>query len=360
MNPSLELDALRVRVQEALDGQHERHRAQLAPLGPDMEPLLEAVGALLAGGKRLRAAFLYTGYLAAGGLDSPGLIRAAASMEVFQAAALLHDDVMDHSLVRRGMPAAHVALARLHERAGWGGDAGDFGVAGAILAGDLCLTWTDELFATCGLPVQEVGRARTQFDLMRSQLMGGQFLDVLESVRDWQDLDTAERIERARRVIRFKSAKYSVEQPLLIGAAAAGADQTTLHALSEYGLHLGEAFQLRDDLLGVFGDPSATGKPAGDDLREGKRTVLMAWALDGSEPAGRERALALFGRPDLDDADVDWLRGWCERTGAVERVEELIAHGADAARAALSSVDLDPDGAAMLAHLVEVATAREA
>src|SRR6478609_9235976 len=254
LSSPLDAGDLRARVQAAVDAEISTQAAVLAEIGDDLTPLVSAVSALLRGGKRLRAAFLYWGYRAGGGPDSDALVRAATSMEFFQAAALMHDDVMDDSDTRRGLPAAHRRLATEHTEHGWTGDGDRFGVAGAILAGDLCLTWTDELFATSGLPAVELDRARPVFDRMRTQLMGGQFLDVLESARGWDSLTTAERVERARRVIRYKSAKYTVEHPLLIGATAAGAGEADLAALSAYGLALGEAFQLRDDVLGVFGD----------------------------------------------------------------------------------------------------------
>src|SRR5690606_21481562 len=233
-------------------------------LGAPMGPLVDAVAELLSGGKRLRAAFFYWGWRGFGhepSLDDAA-IRAASSMEVFQAAALLHDDVMDNSDLRRGRPTAHRAFAADHLRQGWNGDPARFGHAAAILAGDLCLNWTDELFTGSGLPAEALLRARPEFDRMRTQPMGGQFLHMLEGARGWADLPYAERVDRSRTVIRYKSAKYSVEQPLLIGARAAGAPEAALASLSRYGTALGEAFQLRDDVLGVYGDPDQTGKPA--------------------------------------------------------------------------------------------------
>jgi geranylgeranyl diphosphate synthase type I len=194
---------------------------------------------------------------------------------------------------------------------------------------------------------------------MRTQLMGGQFLDVLESARGWEDLDHDERVRRSRMVIRFKSGKYSVEQPLLIGAQAAGADPRALDRLSVYGLHLGEAFQLRDDVLGVFGDPAATGKPAGDDLREGKRTVLVAHALDGASDEDTQALLGYLGDPDLSETDVERARDILVRTGALERTEALIAEGAAAAAAALDGIpDLTPEGREALVELITVCTSR--
>ncbi|MBT9254732.1 polyprenyl synthetase family protein [Phycicoccus sp. MAQZ13P-2] len=352
---------LRGRVQRVLDDELAAQARVLAELGPDVEDLLLAIGDLLRGGKRLRAAFLYWGGRAAGLPDSESLVRLAAAMELFQAAALIHDDVMDDSDTRRGMPAAHRALATRHADRGWSGDDARFGLAGAVLAGNLCLTWTDELYATCGLPDTDVARGRPVFDRMRTQLMAGQFLDVVESVRPWAGLPDDERVARAGRVIRYKSAKYTVEHPLLIGATVGGMDAAGLDALSRYGLDVGRAFQLRDDLLGVFGDPGETGKPAGDDLREGKRTVLLAHALAGSDASGRARVEQLVGRPDLAVGDVDELRGLITGSGAVGVLEDEIGRLAESARAALNAAPtLDPQAREVLLELVATATARRA
>lgn len=350
---------LRPRVQRALDDHLEHQREVLSELGSPIAPLVDAVGELLSGGKRLRAAFLYWGWRALGGDDSEAAVRAASSMEVFQAAALLHDDVMDNSDLRRGRPTAHRTFATRHRTNGWSGDPERFGHAGAILAGDLCLNWTDEMFATSGLPTTALDRARPEFDRMRTQLMGGQFLDILEAARGWRDLGYEERLRQCLTVIRYKSARYSVQQPLLIGALAAGADQATLAALARYGVHLGEAFQLRDDVLGVFGDPAETGKPAGDDLREGKHTVLIAHALEHADPEGAELVAASLGDPDLDDATVEACRDVLRRSGAVDRTEEMISAGADEARVALDDAPALTDlGRAALVDLVAICTDR--
>jgi geranylgeranyl diphosphate synthase type I len=352
---------LRTRVQTCIDEELKRQAVVLDELGPDVTDLLDRVGSLLAGGKRLRAAFLYWGHRAAGRPDSEALVRLASAMEFFQAAALIHDDVMDDSDTRRGMPAAHRALAAVHTERGWDGDDERFGVAGAILAGNLCLTWTDELVATSGLPSQDLARGREVFDRMRTQLMAGQFLDVVDSVRPWDDLPAAERLERAQRVIRYKSAKYTVEHPLLIGATAGGLGEEDLAHLSSYGLALGHAFQLRDDILGVFGDPEATGKPAGDDLREGKRTVLIAHTLSGTDGAGREALRTHLGTPDLDSATIDDLREVITASGAVDAVEAEITALATTARTSLAAAtSLDEHAREVLDQLVEISTARTA
>lgn len=362
MHSPPDLDVLRHRVQQEITASIAGALEALAEIGDETAPLVDAISRLLTGGKGLRAGFLYWGYRAAGGPDSDALVRLAASMEFFQGAALLHDDVMDRSDTRRGRPSAHRAIAALHADRGWSGDADRFGDGAAILAGNLCLTWCDQLYATSGLPAAELARGRAMFDRMRTQLMGGQFLDLLESARSWADLDLDARVTAARKVIRYKSAKYTIEQPLLIGALVGGAPADTLTELSNYGLALGEAFQLRDDLLGVYGDPEATGKPAGDDLREGKRTVLIAHALDTADDADRATIESHLGRHDLDTAGVDRLRGILTRVGAVDRVEALITDLVDEAHLALDRACaagiLEPLALDELTALIGISTAR--
>ncbi|MDN5795134.1 MAG: polyprenyl synthetase family protein [Intrasporangium sp.] len=362
MSRSTDLRELRRRVQQATGEQIAAASRALDPIGPGLAPRVAAVSGQLAGGQGRRASFLYWGHRAAGTPDSTELARLAASMEFFQGAALLHDDVMDRSDTRRGMPSAHRAAAALHGQRGWAGDPERFGEGTAILAGNLCLTWCDQLYATCGLPAADLARGRALFDRMRTQLMGGQFLDLLESARGWEGVDLEGRIESARTVIRYKSAKYTIEQPLLIGALVGGVPEPALPHLSSYGLALGEAFQLRDDVLGVFGDPEATGKPAGDDLREGKRTVLIAYALDGAQPGDRQTLEARLGRDDIDTAGVDDLRDIVKRSRAVERVESLIEVRVTEARAALARASvagrLDEPAVDMLEELVSVSTER--
>ncbi|MCA1781659.1 MAG: polyprenyl synthetase family protein [Dermatophilaceae bacterium] len=348
------------RVQTCVDAEIERQRQVLTDLGPDVTELLDVCSDLLAGGKRLRASFLAWGYATVAGIpaeDVPDdIIGMATAMEFFQAGALLHDDVMDGSDTRRGAPAAHVALASRHARRGWEGPPERFGLAGAVLAGNLCLTAADDLVARADLP--DLGAARDLFSVMRTQLMAGQFLDVVESVRPWALLSTEERLARADRVIRFKSAKYSVEHPLLIGALAAHASQEQVAALSRYGLDVGRAFQLRDDLLGVFGDPTVTGKPAGDDLREGKRTVLIAATLDRLGTPDAERLLTGLGR---DDADVVAdLQGLIAGSGSVDWVEARITALLADALSALADARLTRQGYASLADLARQATQRAA
>ncbi|MET7399503.1 polyprenyl synthetase family protein [Dactylosporangium sp. NPDC005572] len=350
-HPFLDRAELRARVQGALQRFLERRRAKLTEIeAAALGPVADAIDALvLGGGKRLRPAFAYWGYRGAGGADADEVVAAVAALELVQASALIHDDVMDGSETRRGEPAVHRRFAKLHAEAGWRGDAAGFGTAAAILLGDLCLVWSDEMLHTSGVDPLVVARARPVFDEMRTEVTVGQYLDV--QTQATADTST----ERASLVARFKSAKYTIEQPLLFGAALAGAPGPLVAAYSSFGLPLGEAFQLRDDVLGVFGDPRVTGKPAGDDLREGKRTYLVAAALE--RPEGRVLGERL-GDPALDAAGVAELREVIVRTGALERTEQRIAALTSTALEALAGADVTDEAREVLTGLAQAATQR--
>jgi geranylgeranyl diphosphate synthase type I len=324
----------------------------LASLGEDAVRLIEHARTGISGGKRFRASFCWWGHLAvAAPADEKALLKACASLELLHASALVHDDYMDASDVRRGRPATHRAFAQLHADAGWTGSAEQYGAAAAILLGDLLLSWSDEMLRTCGLPADRVLGALRFFDLTRSEVVAGQFLDVTAQARGASDVDLA------MTVLRYKSAKYSIERPLHIGAALAGADEAMQTQLSRFGLPLGEAFQLRDDLLGVFGDPAVTGKPAGDDLREGKRTVLIALALDALSPAEARDLDAALGTA-LDATDIERLQALIAGSGAREQVEAVITKLTDTSLAALDVSDVHEPARAVLHELADAATRR--
>jgi geranylgeranyl diphosphate synthase type I len=340
-------------VEKALAGFLAGQRTRMAAVDDALLPVADTVEAfVLGGGKRLRPAFAYWGYRGAGGMDSDAVVATLAALELVQASALIHDDVMDCSDTRRGEPAVHRRFAARHREHGWHGDGEAFGSAAAILLGDLCLVWSDELLHAGGLEPGTLARARPVFDLMRTEVTVGQYLDVLTQATG----DTS--VERAGKVARYKSAKYTVERPLLLGAALAGAPPEVTAAYSAYGLPLGEAFQLRDDVLGVFGDPAHTGKPAGDDLREGKRTYLVAAAFDAAGPAERAELSGRLGDPALDSAGVRRLRDIIIGTGALGRAEKRIAELTSTALAALAGVALEPEARAVLTELAGAATAR--
>ncbi|MFB7663483.1 polyprenyl synthetase family protein [Kitasatospora sp. NPDC056138] len=354
------VEAVRERVNAALAEFMDGQAALLAGISPQLLPVTEALREfLLDGGKRLRPAFCYWGWRGAGGTaEDPSIARAAAALELLQASALVHDDLMDRSDTRRGLPSVHRRFEALHRRSGWRGDREQYGASTAVLLGDLLLIWCDELFLRSGLPSMRVLAAKPAFDLMRTEVMVGQYLDVLEPVAG--DSTDEGALERTRTVLHYKSAKYTIERPLQVGALLAGAGPELLTAYSEFGLPLGEAFQLRDDLLGVFGDPAVTGKPAGDDLREGKRTLLIAHAMRGLSTADARRLDQRLGAPDLTAEEIPALRGLVERSGAAELVERRIG---ELMRQSLDALDAAPlaDGPARsaLLALADAATARK-
>ena len=360
---------LRTRVSRALTGFLDRQERVLRQISEDLVEPAAALREFLDGGKRMRPAFCYWGWRAAGGgigaseaLDDAAF-TASASLELLQASALIHDDYMDGSDTRRGKPAVHKRFEALHEADGWEGPAARFGAAAAILLGDITLTWCDEMFTRSGFDAVRIHAARPVFDLMRSEVMAGQYLDVLAQSRGLSVATPQEILERAETVIRYKSAKYTIERPLQFGAALATGDADEHGpinaALSAYGLPLGEAFQLRDDVLGVFGDPATTGKPAGDDLREGKQTVLTALAAANADAGQLKLLREGLGDAALDAVGVSALQKVIVETGALEAVERRIEERTALALAALERASVEDEARTVLAELAVAATARQ-
>jgi len=348
----LDREDLRQRVQKSLDAFVSTQIPVLDAIDAELGALTDALTDLVAGGKRLRPAFCYWGYRGAGGQDGEEIVTAAAALELFQACALIHDDVMDGSDTRRGQPAVHRRFSSLHRTESWTGDPEAFGTGAAVLLGDLCLAWSDEMLGTSALDPARLVAGHRVYAEMRTELMGGQYLDLLEQARGGGS------IERALRVARYKSAKYTIERPLHLGAVLAGAGQDVLEGYSGYGLPLGEAFQLRDDVLGVFGDPALTGKPAGDDLREGKRTALVAMALETADRAQAAVVRRHLGDPHLTPDGVTALRTVLRDTGALDRVERLIEQKTGDALTALHAAPVEDDARAVLEELASRVTCR--
>lgn len=318
------------------------------------------------GGKRLRARFCVTGWRAvaehAGGRPlavADDAIAAAAALEIFHAAALVHDDIIDNSDTRRGRPAAHRALESGHRGSRWVGDAQAFGRSAAILLGDLLVAWSDDLLEEGLRASAHAADARAIYALMRREVTVGQYLDIAEEAA-YRSAPGEEHAGRALRVASMKSARYSIEHPLLLGGALAGASAEQARALSSFGHPLGLAFQLRDDVLGVFGDSAVTGKPSGDDLREGKRTLLIAYAREALAPGTRQVLDELVGDPGLDDAQIAALQETIIDSGALARVEEHIVRYADDADRALRGAALATSAVGALRDLAHDATVRAA
>ncbi len=384
------LGHIRDQVDRALQAFVGQQRGVLLAAGDDLRPGADSIAGLLAGGKRLRPAFCYWGWRGAGGPDCPEIINAAAALELLHAGALIHDDLMDASDTRRGQPSLHRQFEARHASRGWHGAAGAFGMGVAILLGDLLICWTDEMFHASGLPGDALRRGRPVLDRMRTEVFAGQYLDLLgQAAGD-------ETVAGALRVVEFKTAKYTIERPLHLGGALAGAGQDLAGpggphpvralagdggtagggyqadgnggtagggplaaAYTAYGLPLGIAFQLRDDILGVFGDPAQTGKPAGDDVREGKRTVLLAIARRRAT-AGQAQVIDRYlGDPLLDEAGTAEIRAAITGTGAVAECERMIGRHVSEAISALDGAPMTGEAREALAELAVAATARD-
>ena len=333
-------------------------RVETAYIGGDYGVFVTALeDFVLGGGKRLRPAFAYWGWRAVASEDpDPEVLLLFSALELLHACALLHDDVIDDSSTRRGKPTAHVRFAELHRDRRWHGSPDRFGRSAAILLGDLALAWADDIVFGAGLAPDAQRRVLRVWADIRTEVLGGQFLDIVA------EASAAESIASAMNVDTFKTASYTVARPLQLGVAAAADRPDVQDTFKQFGVDLGVAFQLRDDVLGVYGDPSVTGKPSGDDLRSGKRTVLLAEAVelaDKSDPATARLLRASIGA-ELTDAQVNELRDAIEAVGALRAAEQRIAALTQRALATLASAPVHAAAKAGLSALARMATNRSA
>lgn len=336
-------------------------RAQAAYIGVDYDGLIAALeDFVLRGGKRVRPAFAYWGYRAVTAEpDTPvgdDALLLFSALELLHACALVHDDVIDDSATRRGMPTAHIHFTEVHRGRGWSGSPEQFGRSAAILLGDLSLVWADDIVTTVDLPRETQLRVQRVWSDIRTEVLGGQYLDIVA------ECSGAESIASAMNVNTYKTASYTISRPLQFGAAAAADRPDVQRLFHELGTDLGAAFQLRDDVLGVFGDPAVTGKPSGDDLRSGKRTVLLAEALeraDSTDPAAATLLRRGIGT-DLTDSQVRELCRAIESVGALAAVEEHIETLTRRGLAVLESAAINAPAKAGLTELARLAANRSA
>lgn len=359
-------DDVRAAVGAAIAAFLDEQAGVLSRLSPTTAPLLKRARTFTAGGKRLRPAFALWAWTAITGQAEPpeSMLRAAASLDLLHVSALMHDDVMDASDARRGVPAAHRQFEGDHRQAGWRGDPEAFGRAGGILLGDLLLVWSQEMFRRSGLDDDAMARAYPHLEAVRTEVTCGQYLDVLAQAHDPYPLTRTEagRVDLAQMigtVVTWKSASYSVRRPLLIGASAAGASPAQVDALSAIGQPLGRAFQYRDDVLGIFGDESLTGKESGEDLREGKLTLLAAEAFGRAQQRDAAELASLFGDRSLTPAQIDRARAIITDSGARDAVETEIDREFHTAAAALTTAPLTELGRAGLLGLAQAAVRRD-
>jgi geranylgeranyl diphosphate synthase type I len=353
------LAGFRVKLDRALGEWLDAKRDEAVAAGtPEMLELIDGVGQLATqGGKRLRPALVYYTYRACGGAADEEVLPLALSTELLHTYLLIHDDIMDHAEVRRGLPAAHVRFREAHRAHGLHGDAEDFGRSAAILLGDLSQSWAVELAArvSTGQPASGGELARC-FSAMCQEVIGGQYLELMVAQR------RAATEEELLRVLRLKSGRYTAERPIQLGALLAGAPPEVLAELSRYGAAVGEAFQLQDDLLGVFGDPETVGKPVDADLKEGKFTFLIHHAQATATPEQRRVLDAALGNPEATPEATAAARRVLAETGAREAVSAMTAERLRAARgalAALAAMDLRPEGHTFLAGLIDYLWGRE-
>ena len=348
-----ELDSFLIKAKSDIDLALSKFVAQeikeLLNIGEELIPVGEALSRfILDGGKRLRPLFALLGYLGGGNEPSDAELNAAAALELIHVCALIHDDLMDGSDTRRGAPSIHKEFERWHRQNGRSGSPQQYGASAAILLGDLALVWAEKALYQSGLKSDQLLRATSIFSELQIELMAGQFLDVHEQS------SLTSNIDRSRKIARFKSGKYTIERPLHFGAAISG-DSSLQKPYSNYGIPLGEAFQLRDDILGVFGESKVTGKPTGDDLLEGKRTVLIAKTF---ELAGAQGALTLtqvLGNRDASPEMIEKCKVLIKDCGALTHVEKLIEDLVSQSLNAVSGLKNE----LLLARMAEIVTKRE-
>ena len=304
----------------------------------------------LDGGKCLRSTFMYLGWLCGADPDDAAL-RAASGLDLLHAFALLQDDVMDDSPLRRGRPAAHVQFGQWHLQRGLSGSPQRFGASLAVLLSDLCLVWAEQMMRESGVEQHALTRAWPRYDAMRIELAVGQCADVANDAGAQPDLQTV--LDVARR----KSGNYTVRRPLEIGAAMSGSEHL-IDALGTYGSAIGEAFQMRDDVMGVFGSPAVTGKPAGSDLAERKATSVVVAAQQMADAAIRRQFAELTSAEELGDSDIAHWRTLIVATGAVDWIEELIAERVSSATDHIFDAPIDDWVQSALADMAAVCTLR--
>ncbi|MGA4545486.1 polyprenyl synthetase family protein [Uniformispora flossi] len=352
--------AFKSRVDAALGAFVDQEIAHLVDIDAGLAPVGGQLRAATRDGKRLRAAFCYWGWRAAGQADGDAVVRAAAAMELVHAAAVVHDDLIDRSRQRHGRPTAQWALREELPRLARPAGAAE---ALAMLVGNMLMAWAGQLFAASGLPAAYLSRARPLWALLARELVAGECLEILHT-------GAAPDTEASLKIVRYKTAKYTVEQPLLIGASLGGASAGLRTCFTEYGVPLGEAFQLRDDVLGLFGDPTRTGKANADDLVARRPTTLLAETWRRATPAERRDLRRLLGGGrgggssdgraggGNDSAALDRVREIMRRTQAPDHIEQLIAERVCAALRALDRQRLPATAAQALADLAHTATAR--
>lgn len=358
----MDLESLRGDVDRLMRQSLEQSMDAVGAVGEAASELMEPLSALAAKGKRLRPAFLMAAYEAQGVSSDPlsytAALHVCAALELFQVAALVHDDILDNSDTRRGMPSTHRRIEATHRELGLTGDSVTFGIHGAILAGDLALMASSQQLAVAASMLNSTQGAdvTAYFSRMSSLCTAGQYLDIRLAAQPWEDLGGQHRdIET---VMRSKTASYTTEGPLVLGACLAGASASEISKWSKAAVPLGLAFQLRDDLLGTVGRSADTGKPAGDDLKEGKRTLIVSAAWERASASQRETLSRVLGIADASNSDVEAAIQVLHDTGSVALAEQAIATYYEQWCSGLDELTIKTSHVASLAALADAAVNR--
>lgn len=314
-------------------------RQQAKEINPEIVVLVDEIIRFTEnGGKRVRPAFMYSGYIAAGGQAQEAILFASLSVELLHTFALMHDDIIDNSDLRRGELTTHKAFEAYHKTRKLKGNKKEFGLSSAILAGDLAFSFAEEILTTAPFPQERIRRARYFFDQMKIQVIYGEYLDVLGGYKDSLTED------EVLQVLEYKTAKYTVERPLHIGAMLAGSDYQTLETFSRYGIPFGQAFQMQDDIVGTFGTEEEIGKPADSDIKEGKKTLLLTKAYEKADKNQLKVLNRVVGKKGATKEDIAKVKQIMEKTGAYDYCVKLAKELLVQAKNAIEDVKLKDEG----------------
>lgn len=299
------------------------------------------------GGKRVRPAFMFSGYVAAGGQAYEAILFATLSVELLHTFALIHDDIIDNSSLRRGELTTHKQFEKIHKEKNLQGNGKEYGLSSAILAGDLALSFAEEILTSAPFPQERLRRARYFFDQMKMQVLYGEYLDVLGGFQKSLNED------QVLQILEYKTAKYTVERPLHIGAVLAGADFEILETFSRYGIPFGQAFQMQDDLVGSFASEKEIGKPSDSDIKEGKKTLLLVKAYERATKSQKKILDAVVGNKNSSQEEVDKVRKIMKETGSYDYCLKLSKQLLIQAEEALKDQKLKEEGRWYLLKAIE-------
>lgn len=351
----------RKKTQQTLDIFLEQKTNELKEISNNCTPLINSIKTLTNNGKKLRAIICFWGWQSVTETkDETNIYKIAAALELFQAAALIHDDIIDNSDTRRNNPTTHKTFSQLHENQNLVGDPENFGKNSAILCGDLCLAWSEELF---GQIPQISQKTKEIFNLMRTEVMAGQYLEILQEKTPFSITEKANRqeLEEAKKILTYKSAKYSIKNPLLLGATfglSQKTPQTLLENYAKFGMAIGKAFQLRDDVLDIFGDPDIIGKPINGDLQSSKKTVLITLTKQKSNTKEKIILESLLKKTEKQSFEIDILKKIILECGALQEVEDTINKLYEDAFAILEKIEIDKKSKSALQEIINFATKR--